>query len=159
MSLWHRCAESFHQASATGSRARLHSCRSGAHRWDDEKLPTEHPLTSQPQTPPWAHISPFCVRSQRREWGGEGGWVPCNLWASSCGGSRRLPVAAKMFETAHTRLVYPGSGAGPSTSGRVSNGAVEDKGGGLWITGQVCQHSIASERSTQTGGDGPPLQA
>lgn len=45
---------------ATGSRECLHSCRSGAHHWEDEKHPTES-LTSQPQKPPWAHTSLFCL--------------------------------------------------------------------------------------------------
>lgn len=59
------CVMPFHPAMATGSRERLHSCRSGAHRWEDEKLPTGPP-TSQPQKPPWAHTSHFYLPRRGR---------------------------------------------------------------------------------------------
>ena len=63
------CVMSFHPAMATGSRERLHSSRSGAHHWEDEKLPTEPRLPSL-KKPPWAHTSHFCLPSQRKGRGG-----------------------------------------------------------------------------------------
>lgn len=60
---------SFHPAMATGSRERLHSSRSGAHHWEDEKLPTEPP-TSQPQKATMSSylsfLSPFTEEGKRR---------------------------------------------------------------------------------------------
>ena len=52
--------------------------------------------------------------------------------------------------TTSTTSGVAGSGAGCLTCGCVSDG------GRKWITHLACQLSIAFERSTSTGGDGPP---
>lgn len=171
----------FHPAVATGSRARLRSCCSGAHRCEHEKLPAGPP-TSQPQKPPWAHTSHFWLPSQREEGlgGREGSCVRrVPLPPGSLGGMSLKPGTSKIQGSldlllcdepvlgmrlrscrdvwkrsvthTHSQLSFPGSDAGLSTCGCVS-------GCRQWITLQVRQDSIVSERSTQTRGYGSPFR-
>ncbi len=136
------CVIPFHPAMATGSRERLHSSRSGAHHWEDEKLPTEPP-TSQPQKATMSSylsfLSPFTEEGKRR------GLVyavchsiltpydahPCNLGPAE----RREPRVYYLMSQslACNGWLCSGSGAGPSTCGCVSGDPVVDAGSGLLV--------------------------
>lgn len=146
--LWDWCVMPFHPAMATGSRERLHSSCSGAHHWEDEKLPTEPPDFPASEKPPWAHTSHFCLPSQRKEEEGGGGFSrhyvpqhpnPLGCLSTQPGTSKTQrtlgllldePVAGMQVGNAYGWL-YPRSDALPSTCRCVSDEAAVDAGSGL----------------------------